>query len=220
MTIAEAIEHRHSIRKYLDRPISGAVLQNLKDFISCTAEESGLSIDLAIDEPKAFRSVLSHYGRFSGVRNYISISGPRGMDEKVGYCGEKIVLFAETLGLGTCWVALTYSKHSAAASRRPGEKLYLVIAIGYGAEQGHPHKSKDISSVMKADAPVPAWFMSGVNAALLAPTAVNQQKFLFTLLGGNVVKAEAKAGFWSKVDLGIAKYHFEIGAGSENFTWK
>ena len=135
MTTAEAIEHRHSIRKYTDKPITGAVRDNLSAFIDSVSVESGLEFRLCLDEPKAFDSLLAHYGRFSGVRNYIAISGPAGKDEAVGYYGEKIVLYAETLGLNTCWVALTYSKANASFARSDSVKPYLVIALGYGADR-------------------------------------------------------------------------------------
>ena len=65
---------------------------------------------------------------------------------------------------------------------------------------------------------MPDWFKNGIDAALLAPTAMNQQKFVFSL-NGDVVSAKAGVGFYSKIDLGIAKYHFEVGAGKENFRW-
>jgi hypothetical protein len=69
---------------------------------------------------------------------------------------------------------------------------------------------------------VPEWFLAGIAAAMLAPTAVNQQKFKFTLHDGN--KVEAKALFsmmgYTNIDLGIVKYHFETGAGKDNFEWK
>ena len=85
--------------------------------------------------------------------------------------------------------------------------------------RGVPHKSKALEQVCRAEGPMPDWFRAGAEAALLAPTAVNQQKFLLTL-EGNTVKAEAGKGFYSGVDLGIVKYHFEIGAGKEHFNWK
>ena len=66
---------------------------------------------------------------------------------------------------------------------------------------------------------MPDWFKSGVEAELLAPTAMNQQKFLFSF-DGNRVSAKAGMGFYTKVDLGIVKYHFEVGAGTENFEWE
>ena len=71
---------------------------------------------------------------------------------------------------------------------------------------------------MAVQGPAPDWFLRGVDAALLAPTAMNQQKFMFRLENGRV-SARAGLGFYSKVDLGIAKYHFELGAGKANFQW-
>lgn len=113
---------------------------------------------------------------------------------------------------------MTYSKIKAAFAVESGEKLCVVIALGYGTTQGTAHKSKSAGSVMKTQGAVPEWFQKGIDAALLAPTAINQQKFLFTLKDAGV-SAKAGAGFYTKVDLGIAKYHFELGAGKENFRW-
>ena len=53
---------------------------------------------------------------------------------------------------------------------------------------------------------------------MLAPTAMNRQNFHFTLLPNNKVKATAKPAPFAGLDLGIAKLHFELGAGKENFT--
>ncbi len=53
---------------------------------------------------------------------------------------------------------------------------------------------------------------------MLAPTAMNKQKFRFSL-DGNKVKIDTVSGVCTKIDLGIVKYHFEIGAGKENFEW-
>lgn len=74
--------------------------------------ESGLHMQLVLDEPKGFDGFMAHYGKFSGVKNYIAVIGKKGRDleEKCGYYGEKVVLYAQRLGLNTCWVALTYSK--------------------------------------------------------------------------------------------------------------
>ena len=113
---------------------------------------------------------------------------------------------------------MTYSKIKAAFVIDQGEKLCIVIALGYGESQGVPHKSKSVDEVAKTEGEMLDWFKSGVEAALLAPTAMNQQKFLFTL-EGNKVSAKAGLGFYAKVDLGIVKYNFEIGAGIEKFEW-
>ncbi len=214
MDISEAIKERHSVRAYTDKKIEGEVLFALENKIAEINGESGLNVQLVLNEEKAFGGRMAHYGKFSGVKNYIAMVGKKGADlsEKVGYYGQKLVLFAQTLGLNTCWVALTYKKVKTAYKIEEGEKLALVIAIGYGATQGVPHKSKSINAVSNAGEYSPEWFVNGVKAALLAPTATNQQKFFFTLNDGEVT-VKPGLGFYAKVDLGIVKYHFELGSG-------
>lgn len=221
MELIEAIRERHSVRSYHERKIEGAVKEELLTFMKQCNKESGLHIQLVLDEPKAFSGFMAHYGKFSGVKNYIAMIGKKSddLDEKCGYYGEKIVLKAQQLGLNSCWVAMTYSKIKTAFQIDKGEKLCVVIAIGYGTTQGVTHKSKSIESTIKTNGIIPLWFKSGVEAALLAPTAMNQQKFTFSL-DGNKVSAKAGIGFYTRLDLGIVKYHFEIGADSDHFQWE
>ena len=216
----EAMKERHSVRQYEDRPLDQNAVAALQEEISACNKEGGLHIQLVTNEPKAFDGFMAHYGKFSGVKNYIAMIGKKrpDLEEKCGYYGERLVLKAQQLGLNTCWVAMTYSKIKTAFTVADGEKLCIVISLGYGKTNGVPHKSKSADAVAKADGAFPAWFKAGVEAALLAPTAMNQQKFLFTL-DGNRVSAKAGFGFYTKIDLGIARYHFEIGAGKENFKW-
>lgn len=220
MELLEAMGERHSVRAYSNRPIEGRTKEDLLSFVEQCNRESGLHFQLVLNEPKAFDGFLAHYGKFSGVNNYIALVGKRdnALEERCGYYGEKIVLYAQTLGLNTCWVAMSYSKGNAACQIDKGEKLCLVIAVGYGTTKGVSHKSKARERVMDVKETPPEWFLKGIDAALLAPTAVNQQKFVFSLKG-NTVSAKAGIGFYSKIDLGIAKYHFEIGAGKETFQW-
>ena len=216
MDIFEAMEKRHSVRQYIEKPLGAEEALALSEEIKLCNEEGGLHIQLVKDEPKAFSGFMAHYGKFSGVTNYIALVGPKGpdLDEKCGYYGERLVLKAQELGLNTCWVAMTYSKIPGAFKVEKGEALTVVIAVGYGKTEGVPHKSKAPEEVSNVSANSPEWFKNGVRAALLAPTAVNQQKFYFTLENGKVT-AKAKTAFYSKVDLGIAKYHFELGAGRQ-----
>lgn len=220
MDLLQAMKERHSVRSYSSKKIEGEVKEKLQSFIKECNKESGLNMQLVLNEPNAFDSFMAHYGKFSGVKNYIALIGKKSADleEKCGYYGEKAVLFAQALGLNTCWVAMTYKKIKTAFKIANGEKLCLVIAIGYGDTQGVAHKSKPKNDVIKTSENVPEWFEKGVDCALLAPTAMNQQKFVFTL-NGNKVYAKAGLAFYSKVDLGIAKYHFELGAGENNFQW-
>lgn len=220
MDLKEAMQARHSVRQYKDRPLSVEVIAALQEEIADCNRESGLHIQLVTNEPRAFDGFMAHYGKFSGVTSYLALIGNKGpeLDEKCGYFGQRLVLKAQQLGLNTCWVAMSYTKIKTAFTVDKGEKLCVVIALGYGATQGVPHKSKPFSQVAKADGQIPDWFKNGVEAALLAPTAMNQQKFLLTLKGDKV-SAKAGRGFYTKLDLGIVKYHFELGAGKDRFAW-
>ena len=170
-----------------------------------------MSIQAFYDEPECFDSFMAHYGKFENVKNYIAIVGNKNEQEKAGYYGEKIVLKCQELGLNTCWVAMTHGKSKAEIKK--GQKLLIIISLGYGKTQGVPHKSKSISELSRTDE-VAEWFETGMEAVKLAPTAVNQQKFLFELKNG-IVTAKNLGGFYSKIDLGIVKYHFEAVTGHE-----
>lgn len=220
MTLMEAMQARHSVRQYREEALRKEDAALLREEIEACNAESGLHIQLVCGEPKAFSGFMARYGKFSGVTNYIALVGKKGPDlsETCGYFGERIVLRAQQIGLNTCWVAMTYSKVPSAFSAGEGEKLCAVIAVGYGKTQGSGHRVKSVREVTEGEPPFPEWFVSGVEAALLAPTAMNQQKFRFALQG-NRVSATAGSGFYTKLDLGIVKYHFAMGAGADAFTW-
>ena len=227
MTLLEAIQARHSVRRYLPKPISEDILDVLRARIAEANEEGRLHIQLVTGEPKAFSGLMS-YGSFSGVENYLVMAGEKAddLDERVGYYGEALVLLAQTLGLNTCWAGLSYTKIAGTYSLEKGEKIACYIALGYGQTQGVQHKSKPIDEISNAGDSTPEWFLRGVQAAQLAPTAVNQQKFFIEYLGDNGTGLP-KVGFrkgvsvfgYTKMDMGIAKLHFEIGAGKDNFEW-
>ena len=219
MTLLEAISARHSVRKYLDKEIPADIIAALQDKIAECNTVGNLSIQLVQNETKAFTGMLS-YGSFSGVKNYLVMVGKKAKD-----LDEQLVLLAQTLGLNTCWVGLSYRKVPEAYNVGKDEKLVCMIALGYGETQGVPHKIKSVEDVSNASDITPSWFKKGVEAALLAPTAVNQQKFSFEYVGMNNNRHQVRAnkGFsmigYTQMDLGIAKYHFELGAGTDNFDW-
>lgn len=224
MDIKEAIKARHSVRKYDDRPIEREKVETLRDAINRANRSGGLDIQLVLDEPKAFGSKLVTYGQFAGVKNYLVMAGPKGRqaEENIGYYGEQIVLLAQTLGLSSCWVGLTYKKIPGAFTLAEGEVIHCVIALGYGLTPGVQHPLRPVENYYECEGEPPQWFLDGMEAAMLAPTAVNQQKFRFILHEGG--KVEAKPLFsmvgYTYVDLGIVKCHFEIGAGKVSFLWK
>ena len=230
MTLQEAIIARHSVRQYIDKSIEADVVERLNEEIVLCNQEGGLHIQLVVDEPKAFSgSNAFTYGKFRVVSNYLAMVGPKGADEAIGYYGERLVLLAQTLGLNSCWVGLTFKKQPDQYTIADGEKLHCVIALGYGATQGVQHHMRPMEKFLGAQASrlqksnhLPDWFRRGMEAALLAPTAVNQQKFEFELFDDHIVAARARFTLmgYGKMDLGIVKCHFEVAAGKENFTWK
>ena len=228
MTILEAIEARHSVRAYKEQPLTDDVVKMLEDKIAELNNEGRLHIQLIRNEPKAFLGPFARYGKFRGVTDYLVMIGEKAddLDERIGYYGEQLVLFAQTIGLNTCWVGLSYTKIPGTYVLNEGEKIACYISIGYGETQGVKHKIKRIDQVSNVSDDSPEWFRRGVEAALLAPTAINQQKFSFELLPaeeGQLPRVLAKRHFslvgYTQMDLGIARYHFEIGAGTENFQW-
>ena len=227
MTIQEAIDARHSVRAYKDQPLTEEVAKRLEEEIAVVNQKGNLHVQLIQNEPKAFQGTLAKYGKFRNANNYLVMAGQRAedLDERIGYYGEHLVLLAQTLGLNTCWVGLSYSKVPGTYVLEEGEKITCYIALGYGETQGVGHKIKTVEQVSNASDATPSWFRKGVEVALLAPTAVNQQKFSFEYVGmsNNRHQVRAKKGFsmigYTQMDLGIAKYHFEIGAGKVNFEW-
>ena len=227
MTLQEAIQARHSVRAYTGRPLTDEDAQALQEKIEELNRMGQLHIQLIRNEPKAFLGPFARYGKFRNVTDYLVMAGVKAddLDERIGYYGEQLVLFAQTIGLNTCWVGLSYTKIPDTYVLNEGEVIQAYISIGYGATQGVSHKIKRIDQVSNVSDSTPEWFHRGVEAALLAPTAINQQKFSFEYVGNTdgLPQVRAKKGFslvgYTHMDLGIAKYHFEIGAGKDNFNW-
>ncbi|MBO4860132.1 MAG: nitroreductase family protein [Clostridia bacterium] len=218
MDLLEAARERHSVRDYLAKPLGDEIIAELKSYIAGLNAQSGLNMQLAINEPKAFGSLkarlLPHYGSFRNAVNYVAIIGKKNAStlEKCGYYGEQLVLKAQQLGLNTCWIGGSYKKVPSAFDIAEGESILAAILTGYGENCGKPHRSKSVPDVLKAKDDVPDWVIRGAECALLAPTAINQQKFVIEFDGENVA-VRAKRGPFSTVDLGIVKYHFELGSG-------
>jgi len=211
MDILESMKRRHSVRQYKDIPIKEEHVSVLNEEIERINTEADLHFQLITNEPRAFSGFMAHYGRFSGVSNYIAIVGKKrkGLDTVCGYYGERLVMMAHEMGLHTCWVALTYKRVPGVIKVDRGEKLLAVISIGHGKNRGLPRRSKSPEEVSNVSADTPEWFKLGVEAALSAPTAVNQQKFYLEYKDGTV-KLRALKGPCAEMDLGIVAYHFEM----------
>lgn len=221
MDTLQLMKSRHSVRQYTEQTIEGETLDLLKAELAFAEEKSGLKFQLLLNEPDAFDCYLSKKLNFKNANNYIAIIGKKTFENEMnaGYYGTQVVLKAQELGLNTCFVGGTFSRRKAKYELQKGEKLLCIITVGYGENQGVPHINCSIDKLCDFRGNMPPWFMKGMDYAMLAPTAMNDQKFCLILRNGNEVKLVPRGGTCKGVTLGIVKYHFEAGAGKENFVF-
>ena len=220
MTMKEAIEKRHMVRQYTDKAIPADIEGFLRARIAENNQKYGLHLALVTGNSDGIGS-MAKLLLSRTVNNYIVLAGTDTLelDEKLGYCGADLILYAQTLGLNTWWVGGMFNGKGALKNLSNQDvRVNGVIAIGYGRTQGVPHKSKTAAEISEYNGDAPQWFIDGVNALLYAPTALNKQPYVVKG-DGNRVSISAGDGHFSGIDLGIGKYHFEVGAGKENFEW-
>lgn len=213
MTDREAMIARHSVRAYQDKKIDEDTARQLKEYIGELNAEYDLHLQYMDNADGVFTGLANKLTGWTNVPAYIAVVGRRrdDLDEICGYAGEKLVLYAQKLGLNTCWAGF-FKRRRCNADIGDNERLVISIAVGYGVDGGRARRSKKIEDVTDA-ADMPQWFKDGTEAALLAPTAVNQQKFFISLDGDKPTFRVSANGPFVKLDLGIVKCHFEIGSG-------
>ena len=210
MNTLEAIRQRHSVREYVPEPLEPTVVSQLQELVDATAQESGLNIQLVQNNPEAF-DIIASFGVIHGCSTCIAfVANKRTQDEAIGYWGQHIVLEAQKMGLNTCWVGM-FSRKKCRAAVPAGMSVRVVIAIGKGKTAGGPRKSKSASDVVVVaeGATKPAWFDECVEAALLAPTAMNRQAFTITLDASGEVTFSAPGKGFTSLDAGIVRRNFE-----------
>ena len=204
------MKSRHSVRAYLDKPIEQEKKDKLTHLAKKLNEEFSTNAQLFFDDPDGFKNSKTGYGAFKGCNNFIALVGE--IAEKCGYVGEILALKAQELGLNTCFVALTYKKGNVKKKieLKRKEKLQCSIAIGYGETQGIKRKSKTENDVLEVVGDRPKNLSDVVEACLLAPTAINQQKFKIVCNMGEIEVKRHGFGFYADVDLGIVKSHKDL----------
>ncbi len=221
MTIYEAIERRHTVRTYDGKALEGKLLAELTELINKLNAEGNIHMQLVNGRENAFDDFIIHYGKWIGVTNYIAMVGPErdDLDETLGYYGEQIVLWAQMNGLKTGWLDTQPARETDAFEVAEGERHVLSIAIGSSEMEGKGPKAAAIEDMSLVEGQAPDWFYEGMKYAVSAPTAGNQRLFRIKWDGENVSISSAP-GFLEKVDLGIAKYHFEVGSGKGHDIWR
>ncbi|MDO4400379.1 MAG: nitroreductase family protein [Coriobacteriia bacterium] len=222
------MQNRHDVRNYSDEPIAPDVAARLQEEIDAVNGIAGLHVQLIQDDPKGISGFMAAYEQFRNVKNYLVMVGPNTMrlDEQCGYFGEHLVLIAQHLGLNTCWAGLGFNRKRGSFQKDKGERAAIAIAIGHGRNQGASKEAKSASDISNLNADSPEWFRRGIQAVLLAPTVLDEQAVRIDLLDDSnpdgrrhVRIIAAEKGHFNYVDFGIAKYHFETVAGTENFVW-
>ena len=213
MSEIDAIKERHSVRNYEAKKIEADKVEKIRAKIEELNKEGNLHLQFMEDAGKTYNKLFNKVAGLGSAPSVIACVGidDETLEQRVGYYGEKLVLFIQELGLNTCWAG-TFNEKNIGAEVGDGEKLVISIAVGYGKYKGKPHKSKSPEQVIEAKGDRPYWFNKGVDMALLAPTAINQQKFTIRLNEDESVDFVDKGGIFSQVDLGIVRCHFEIGA--------
>ena len=213
MSEIDAIKERHSVRNYEAKKIEADKVEKIRAKIEELNKEGNLHLQFMVDAGKTYNKLFNKVAGLGSAPSVIACVGidDETLEQRVGYYGEKLVLFIQELGLNTCWAG-TFNQKNIGAEVGNNEKLVISIAVGYGKDKGKPHKSKSPEQVIEAKGDRPYWFNKGVDMALLAPTAINQQKFTIRLNEDESVDFVDKGGIFSQVDLGIVRCHFEIGA--------
>lgn len=245
--LIDAIDIRTAVRAYDPDEIADDQARQLSMTLDAVNMLSGLNIQLVRDQPKVFAEANAS-GHFTNAANYLALVGPKDDDkarEKAGFYAERVVLAATLYGLGTCWVAGSWDRAEAAKHCRvtPSQELYVGVVIGHPEhhltytsksfdelseyQRTHrPSKSfEELTRTMDAQTrdQAPDWFKAGVEAAAKAPSAMNRQPVLFSWdpeTGTAIASIDPELnGPAALNDLGIAKLHFQIGAGTGDWGW-
>lgn len=227
-----AVFSRRSRRAY-DGPPSDQQLSRLGE-VAADFRPFDDARAVVIDEvpPSLFTGVIGSYGRVTGARSalaFIADSRSPHADEHCGYTGEGVVLEAHAMGLATCWIGGLFSREQSRrlVDLREGEVIRAISPVGPASPKatdaekilyghGRPKRRRPIEEIARGHCRWPEWAVWGVEAAQLAPSAMNLQPWRFRYENGAVVVGAAPGlkGF-RRLDCGIAMLHFELGARSE-----
>lgn len=230
MDIIEAIEKRISCRAFEDKPIEPEKIEALRQVIAEINELDDLHFELYGPQDFGPTLCLSKKMFANDSPWYAVLAAPAGpvFEERLGYFGEKLVLAATQLDLGTCWVAGTFNRSTIHADLVEGEVLHDVIPIGYVSDRmplkqrtirkALRGRSKKLEEMFEGPTPLaeaPEWIQACIDAVGKAPSAINEQPVVFAWAGGEapIVARLARVRTGKEyTDLGIAKYHFELAA--------
>jgi hypothetical protein len=207
-----AVNVRCSKRSYdKSRPMGSAVREKLHAACADFKPYPGARAVFVSEPPDdIFANAMGFYGNIKNAPSFLAFIGDMSdlnVQEKMGYTGEGIILEATSLGLGTCWVALTYNSKSVSPMIKlaGNEKLLAVSPVGYTVEK------------WTFEGPQwPKWARAAAEAARLAPSATNRQPWNLTIGKDSITISIKSTGMdfnvSKRLDCGIAMLHIELGA--------
>ena len=237
--IAELIKGRRSVRTFDGREISAEDRKKLTSFMDKIENPYGIPIEFKLldaNEQKLTCPVVV------GTNLYIGAKAQRvpHIEEAVGYSFETLVLYAQSLGIGTVWVGGTMDRAAfeLAMVLKEDEMMPCMSPLGYPAERMSLRETM-MRKAIKADSRMDfeKLFCDGsfnisltkekagnleelLEAVRWAPSAVNKQPWR-VVVDKNAVHFYLKrtkgfisdaAGDMQKIDMGIALCHFALSA--------
>lgn len=240
-----AISIRRSRRVFGPRRINPADLKRLEEHCHEYRPYPEVRSVLVTTNPDLiFKGAVGTYGKIKGATALAAFVGAMDspqVNEKLGYLGESLILEATSMGLDTCWVGGFFRPEVAAelVQARPGEQVLAVTPLGYARESisleekimtgfGRTHRRKPMAELVSGleQASWPAWVKKALEAARMAPSAVNRQPWRFKVAEDNITVAvdsiKDTYGIAKRLDCGIAMLHLELGAmaGGVSGTWE
>ena len=213
----DAIKKRVSVRKYTEG-VGRGELKTLRDAARYFSTEN---VRIIVGKKEGvFNTLLGK--TISGTDTFAAVvSRGDDVDYMVGTVGEAFVLECVSMGLGTCWLGLSYNKsvvHSMIHIDENEEKLRAVIAIGHYDKL--PEKKRSRKTIynltgIEEDAfgDLPEWQRCAIECARIAPSARNAQPWEFDVLKDSLQVACISKNFgYGGLDCGIAMLHIEVGA--------
>lgn len=243
--IESLVRSRRSVRTYDGRELRAEDLEKLSAFMERIENPYGIPVSFALLDAKKEGlkcPVVTGTNLFVGGR----VRRVPHAEEAFGYSFEKLVLYAQSLGIGTVWIGGTMDRAAfeRAMALEEGERMPCVSPLGYPAEKLSLRESV-MRKAVKADRRLPfeTLFFHGsfasplteetagrwakaLETVRLAPSAVNKQPWR-AVAGENAVHFYLKhskgfvndaVGDMQKIDLGIALCHFALAAEEDGLA--
>ena len=250
--INEIAKKRKSIRTYKETSLSGDDRKKINAYIDRLSEEeipfgARVRIKLFDVDREISSKDLGTYGVIKGAKTYLGVAVNETEDamEAVGYVFEKLVLYAASIGLGTCWLGGTFNRGEFARAMQLQENEFFPIAspIGYIEPKNHT-VDKIMRKAIKADhrKPFESMFFENdfsnplskeaageyadiLEAVRLAPSAKNGQPWRILKDGDSFHFFEKRdipitSHDIQRLDIGIAGCHFDLAAKEKGIKGK